>query len=100
MQLNGQTKSGYVMSSFLSSVDPTAQSQTFNSVTRFTVRVAPSRGVQGYVNFRSGPSTSSAQIRRLYKGETLTVVAESNAWYRVFDANGVYGYVAKAYVTK
>ena len=40
------------------------------------------------------------KIRRLSADETLTVVAQSNGWYKVVDANGRTGFVVRSRVTK
>jgi len=47
------------------------------------------------VSFRTGPSTSNKRTRYLQKGETVTVLEETNAyWYKVRDRNGVVGYIS------
>lgn len=47
------------------------------------------------VNFRTGPSTSAAQIRYLKKGETVEVIRKVNDyWLEVRDAAGQTGFVS------
>ena len=98
--VNGRTYNGYVASEFLIASDPTAWAQSFQILSvaaRATVR--PSRST-GYVNLRSEASTSSSVIRTMRSGERLTLLAASNAWYRVADAYGNVGYVVKGYVKR
>lgn len=54
------------------------------------------------LNFRSGPSTSSSVIGSLYAGATVTILSETNGWYKVEAAVGgrtVTGYVSAQYIT-
>ncbi|MBM7567295.1 SH3 domain-containing C40 family peptidase [Paenibacillus sacheonensis] len=47
------------------------------------------------VSFRTGPSTDSARIRYLSKGETVTITGQPNSyWYAVTASNGTKGYVS------
>ena len=36
----------------------------------------------------------------MHKGDVVTVLAESNAWYQVRTADGTTGYVVKAFVDR
>ena len=99
-KVDGKTVKGYVMNEFLSYEDPTVAPQYFVKVNRFKVTVAPSSGASGHVNLRADASVNSTCLRYLQKGDVLTVIAESNAWYQVRTAAGVNGYVVKAFVTK
>lgn len=98
-QVDGKTLTGYVMRTYLSTQDPTKAAQTFTKVS-MKVTVRPTSGASGYVNLRAAASTSAACRTRLYKGEVLTVTAESNAFYQVRTSTGLTGYVVKAYVVK
>lgn len=54
------------------------------------------------LNFRSGPSTSSSVIGSLSLGMTVTILSESNGWYKVealYNGRTVTGYVSAQYVT-
>ncbi|MCQ2457682.1 MAG: SH3 domain-containing protein [Clostridia bacterium] len=99
-KVDGEILKGYVMSEFLTDVDPTELPQTFEDVRRFTVTVSPSKGEDGHINLRSEPTVNSVCLRYLHKDDVLTVIAESNAWYKVRTALGTTGYVVKAFVTK
>ena len=41
---------------------------------------------------------ANTKLRRLDPTETLTVVAQSNGWYKVVDSNGVTGFVVRSRV--
>lgn len=100
VKLDGETVKGYIMNEFLSQEDPTEVEQTFTKVSRFQVFVAPSKGEDGHINLRSEATVNSTCLRYLHKDDVLTVIEESNAWYRVRTAAGTTGYVVKAFVTK
>ena len=51
-----------------------------------------------YVNFRTGPSTSSSVIRVLSKGTSVTVLEESSGWCKLTH-NGTTGYMSSQYVS-
>ncbi|MDQ6421171.1 SH3 domain-containing protein [Paenibacillus sp. LHD-117] len=46
------------------------------------------------INMRTGPSTSDSVIRMLKKGEQITVLEETNGWYKVSDSSGTTGYIS------
>lgn len=47
------------------------------------------------VNFRTGPSTNSASVRFLQRGEEVMILEQVNAyWYKVQDQRGTIGYVS------
>ncbi|MDF2669501.1 MAG: hydrolase Nlp/P60 [Paenibacillus sp.] len=49
------------------------------------------------VNFRTGPSTSSARIRFLQPGENLEIISKVNSsWLQAKDKNGILGYVSSS----
>lgn len=50
------------------------------------------------LNFRAGPDTSFAVIRRLTTAEPLRVLAHNAKWLRVMTVDGVNGFVAAKYV--
>ena len=99
-KVDGKIVKGYVMNEFLNEEDPTEVPQNFVKVNRFKVTVAPSSGESGHVNLRAAATVNSTCLRYLQKGDVLTVIAESNAWYQVRTAAGTNGYVVKAFVTK
>ena len=99
-KVDGKTVKGYVMTQFLSDEDPAEAPQYFTKVDRFKVTVAPSSGESGHVNLRAEATVHSTCLRYLQKGDVLTVIAESNAWYQVRTAAGTTGYVVKAFVNK
>lgn len=54
------------------------------------------------VNLRQKASTSSSVIRKLSKGETVTIISQpSSSWYQVTDSKGNTGYISSSskYVT-
>lgn len=52
-----------------------------------------------YLNLRWAPSESEAIIRRCYNGTVLTVYAESNGWYQVYDEEtGLCGFMRPKYL--
>lgn len=99
-KVDGETVKGYVMSEYVGYDDPTEDEQIFVRVNRFQVAVTPSKGENGHVNLRSRASADSTCLRYLYKDDVLTVLEESNAWYKVRTEAGTVGYVVKAFVTK
>lgn len=49
------------------------------------------------VSFRSGPSTENRRIRYLQRGESVTILEQTNKyWYKVKDTNGTSGYVSSS----
>ncbi len=98
--VDGETLKGYVMTQFLSGEDPTEAPQTFTKVNRFKAVVTPSKGEAGHVNLRAKATVDSTCLHYLQKDEVVTVIEESNAWYRIRTADGTTGYVVKAFVDK
>ena len=69
-------------------------------VTPFPIEVRASRAT-GRVNFRVGPSASTARITLYPDGKELMCTGETTNWYRAYDPdNGNYGYIHKNYATK
>ena len=100
VKVNGKTIWGYICTDYLKSSDPSVKAQTFKAVDKQkTVTVRPS-SANGRVNLWPTASKKGSELRTLVKGEKLTVLAASNAWYQVQDSQGNVGYVAKAYVMK
>ena len=100
VKLNGRTMHGFINSTYLKDRNPLSRAQRFKTVDNtFTVTVRPS-SANGRVNLWPSASKKGEEIRTLNKGEELTVLAASNAWYQVQDSQGNTGYVAKAYVKK
>lgn len=98
--VDGKTLKGYVMTEFLSGEDPTETPQTFEKISRFKALVTPSKGEAGHVNLRAQATVDSTCLRYLQKDDVVTVMEESNAWYKVRTADGTTGYVVKAFVDK
>lgn len=68
--------------------------------TPFYIAVRPSRS-SGWVNFRTGPSSTTARIRSLTDGTELIVEGETTNWYRARDPEtGKVGYIFKKYTAK
>jgi cell wall-associated NlpC family hydrolase len=52
--------------------------------------------VQG-VSFRTGPSTDNRRMRYLQKGESISILEQTNRyWYKVKDRNGTVGFVSSS----
>ena len=98
--VDGETVKGYVMSEYLSAEDPSEVPQVFEKVSRFQVLITPSKGDAGHVNLRKEPTAQSTCLRYLEKDDVVTVLEESNAWYKVRTSDGATGYVVKAFVDK
>lgn len=66
----------------------------------FSIVVRPGR-VTGWVNFRTGPSTSSDRIGSFPDGKKLTVQGETINWYHARDPEtGKVGYIYKEYTAR
>lgn len=66
----------------------------------FYIVVRPDR-VSGWVNFRSGPSSSTARISSFEDGKKLIAEGETTNWYRARDPEtDKVGYVFKKYAVK
>ena len=63
----------------------------------YDIFVLPPR-VTASVNFRSGPSSSTKRIGKYYDGKILTVLAETNNWYKAQDPDTLaVGYISKKF---
>lgn len=49
------------------------------------------------LNVRKGPSTEYSKIGSLYKNKSITILEESNGWYKI-NLNGKDGWVSKRYI--
>lgn len=92
--LNGQQISGYVHSKY---VDVSQTDTASINVNARTPRMT------GYVNedalnFRTGPSTSYAIIRVLYRNTEVTILGTSDDWYYI-QVGTETGYVLAQYIT-
>ena len=66
----------------------------------FYIAVRPSRPT-GWVNFRTGPSTSTARIRTMDDGRELIVLGETTNWYKARDVEtNTVGYIHKNYTVR
>jgi uncharacterized protein YgiM (DUF1202 family) len=65
--------------------------QTASATTQMTATVG--------VNIRSGPSTKTAILGGLYRGQTVTAISSSNGWTKIEFA-GSTAHVASKYLTK
>ena len=68
-----------------------AAAQTASATTQMTATVG--------VNIRSGPSTKTAILGGLYRGQTVTAISSSQGWTKIKFA-GSTAYVASRYLTK
>lgn len=53
----------------------------------------------GYVSFRSGPSTSRTEIKRLTQGTPFEIIGKRKGWYNVRIQSGRSGWLYSRYVT-
>ena len=66
----------------------------------FYISVRPTRA-SGWVNFRTGPSKSTARIASFAEGKELLVMGETTNWYRAQDPETQkVGYIFKSYTAK
>lgn len=72
-------------------------------VKSYAAASAPSAGVvtvsSGYLNVRSGASTSYPIVTSLYKGTYVTLLSKTGDWWYVEYAKGKYGYCHSSYIT-
>mgnify|MGYP002519482223 CR=1 FL=1 len=93
-KVNVNGKTGYVCSKYLTSGN--ASSTPSNSGTQSvskTVYISASS-----LNVRSGAGTSYSVIGNLKKGNSASVVASTNGWYKIKYGSG-YGYISSKYTT-
>ncbi len=93
-KVNVNGKTGYVYSKYLTS--GSASSTPSNSGTQSvskTVYISASS-----LNVRSGAGTSYSVIGNLKKGNSASVVASTNGWYKIKYGSG-YGYISSKYTT-
>jgi cell wall-associated NlpC family hydrolase len=50
------------------------------------------------LNVRTGPGTTYSIISKLWMGNQVHVVGETNGWYKVILTNGTSGFVSKTYI--
>ena len=77
----------------------TTQISTASAVTATATKTGT---IVSTVNLRQKASTSSSVIRKLSKGETVTIISQpSSSWYKVKDSQGNTGYISSSskYVT-
>jgi cell wall-associated NlpC family hydrolase len=96
---NGVTayvSSDYITLTSESSNEPSRPSRGEDTAPTFTEKT----GVINVsaLNFRTGPGTNNSIIQTLHANYKLTLIDESNGWYKA-TYNGVIGYVSKEFVT-
>lgn len=89
------TRTGYMMSRYLTTVAPGSGSSTPEFVT-FTAYVTSANG-KG-VNLRAMASSSSQVLAQYPVGTSATVLGQAGSWYRV-EINGVKGYMMTKFLT-
>ena len=116
----GSYGDAYIMTQFLSStppgpkptVDPEEQEReaaqkklkeeqnSEHAVDPYYIIVQPTR-TSGWVNFRTGPSKTTAKVRSFSGGQELLVTAETTGWYKALDPEtGKEGYLNKSFAIK
>lgn len=53
----------------------------------------------GYLNVRSGSSSSTSVVSKLYDDSYVTLISKSGSWWKVEYAKGKYGYCYSSYIT-
>ncbi|MGV8082580.1 MAG: SH3 domain-containing protein [Coriobacteriia bacterium] len=48
------------------------------------------------LNFREQPTTTAASLRKLSKGENLTLLEDKGSWLQVQDSTGMKGWIANS----
>ncbi len=93
-KVNVNGKTGYVYSKYLTSgsTSSTPSNSGTQSVSK-TVYISASS-----LNVRSGAGTSYSVIGNLKKGNSASVVASTNGWYKIKYGSG-YGYISSKYTT-
>ncbi len=94
IKVNVNGKTGYVYSKYLTSgsTSSTPSNSGTQSVSK-TVYISASS-----LNVRSGAGTSYSVIGNLKKGNSASVVASTNGWYKIKYGSG-YGYISSKYTT-
>lgn len=54
----------------------------------------------GWLNVRSGPSSTYSRIGRIYPGDSFTVLMEEDDWYKIRIEEETFGWVTSEYVNK
>ncbi|MCI6738418.1 MAG: SH3 domain-containing protein [Intestinibacter sp.] len=91
---------GYVYSSYLSSVSSTADDQVENNTTNEDTNVKYYRYTSTTLNFRQNASTSSSVICKLPKNTKVGVVSVSSTGWAKVKYNGSFGYVSNSYLSE
>lgn len=81
---------GYVCSKYVQKVD-----KTTTTVIDWSARITGNN-----VNVRTGPSTNYKSVDELTLGTNVTIMEETNGWYKVQYYGSKTGYVSKSYVMK
>ena len=109
-QIRYSGMTGYVVSSFLSSTNPSSSGttpgtsltpvyQSFTHCTPYVVYVKPT-SYTGFVNMRWAPSTSEAVMEICYRNYVLNVIATGGAWCQVSDpATGYVGFMMTEFLS-
>lgn len=98
VSVNGTT--GYVYSTYLSSVSNAADDQVQNNTSDQDTNVQYYRYTSTNLNFREKASTSSSIICTLSKNTKVGVISTSDDGWSRIKYNGSYGYVSSAYLSK
>lgn len=98
VSVNGTT--GYVYSTYLSSISTAADDQVENNTTDQETNVQYYRYTSANLNFRENSSTNSSVICTLSKNTKVGVISNlNNGWSRI-KYNGSYGYVSTSYLSE
>ncbi len=54
----------------------------------------------GFLRVRSGPSTGASEVGRVNPGDTVTMLEQTNGWYRIRLNDGKEGYISTSYAKK
>lgn len=116
----GSYGDAYIMTQFLSSTKPgpkptpdpaeeekkaeqeklKREQKSEHAVDPYYIIAQPTRA-SGWVNFRTGPSKTTARVRSFSGGQELLVIAETDNWYKAQDLEtGKEGYLNKSYAIR
>jgi uncharacterized protein YgiM (DUF1202 family) len=93
LQIRYNGKTAYIKKDYTIGSSDAVKQASYKTFTPGNYRIDASA-----LNIRSGPSTSSSIVGKVWKGEVLYATAETNGWLQV-KHNGKTAYVSKAYVS-
>ena len=81
------------------STPTSATTTTTTPISAMTPQLTVNQTPTGYLNVRSGPSSSSRQVAQVHPGEVYVYTATQSGWYKITLTNGSSGWVSGQYIT-